>query len=53
MRCGSKCFTVEYELAGETKKIPVTARTSAEARKTIRKEFGDQAAVRSVTEGKK
>ena len=53
MRCGSKCFIVEFELAGEMKKLPVTARTAAEARKTIRKEFGQQTVIRSAAEEKK
>ena len=36
MRCGAKCFVVQYELDGETKIMSVNSRTPAEARKVLR-----------------
>ncbi|MCM3791527.1 hypothetical protein M3221_24705 [Domibacillus indicus] len=53
MRCGSKCFLVEMEIKGEKQIKPVTARTPANARKTIRLEYGAEARVLSVVEEKK
>ena len=53
MRCGSKCFLVELEIKGEKQIKPVTARTPANARKTIRLEYGAEAQVLSVVEEKK
>ncbi|WP_216830229.1 hypothetical protein [Alkalihalobacterium elongatum] len=53
MRCGSKCFLVEMELKGEKQIKSVTARTPVDARKTIRKEFGTDANILSVTEEKR
>lgn len=38
MRCGSKCFVVQYELDGETKRDYITTRTPAEARKVLRQQ---------------
>lgn len=34
MRCGEKCFLVTYEIGGEQRVAPVTARTPVEARKS-------------------
>lgn len=42
MKCGAKCFTVQAEINGEMHTIPVTARTSIQARKVLRLEYGDQ-----------
>jgi hypothetical protein len=53
MRCGSKCFVVEMEIKGEKQIKSVTARTSVDARKTIRGEYGAEAYILSVTEEKK
>ncbi|MFD0769587.1 hypothetical protein ACFQZ1_12235 [Bacillus sp. CGMCC 1.60114] len=53
MRCGSKCFLVEMEIKGEKQIRSVTARTSVEARKTIRIKYGAEAHVLSVIEEKK
>lgn len=53
MRCGSKCFLVEMEIKGEKQIKPVTARIPANARKTIRLEYGAEAQVLSVIEEKK
>ena len=52
MRCGAKCFTVELESDGEKQTIPVIARTSVEARKAIRIEYGAEANILSVRQGK-
>lgn len=51
MRCGSKCFIVEYELEGETKRAYITTRTPAEARKVLRQQTNGKAT--SVTVRKK
>lgn len=40
LRCGSKCFLVEIEMNGEKQTKSVIARTAAQARKTIRLEYG-------------
>lgn len=40
MRCGEQCFIVTYEIAGEQKSAPITARTPAEARKKLRRTMG-------------
>lgn len=53
MRCGAKCFTVELETEGKKKRIPVTARTSVEARKAISKEYGKEVIIVFVKEDKK
>ncbi|WP_168714491.1 hypothetical protein [Metabacillus litoralis] len=52
MKCGSKCFYVELEVEGETRMKAITARTPAEARKTIRLEYGDDANIVSVLKDK-
>lgn len=53
MRCGSKCFLIEMEVNGERQMQSVTARTPAEARKTIRIEYGAESSILSVKEAKK
>ncbi|WP_198420974.1 hypothetical protein [Bacillus timonensis] len=53
MRCGAKCFLVEIEIDAKTKVMPVNARTSAEARKTIRREYGTETQILAVKEEKR
>lgn len=53
MRCGAKCFLVEIEVEGKAHVESVNARTPAEARKTIRKEFGAETQILAVKEDKK
>lgn len=53
MRCGAKCFLVEVEAQGIRQITPVTARTTAEARKRIRLEYGQGASILTVKEEKK
>ena len=48
MRCGAKCFVVQYELDGETKSMEVNTRTSAEARKVLRTETNGKGKVIQV-----
>lgn len=48
MRCGEKCFYVKIEKEKSTEILPVYARTTAEARKTVRREFGDDISILSV-----
>lgn len=48
MQCGAKCFIVQIEHEGETKKIPVKARTSVQARKTVRLQYEDAVKIISV-----
>ena len=52
MQCGAKCFIVEIELDGEKKRIPVKARTSVLARKTVRVQYEDAVKIISVREEK-
>lgn len=42
MKCGAKCFIVEAEINGKVQTIPVTARTSIQARKVVSLESSDQ-----------
>ncbi|WP_201741222.1 hypothetical protein [Pradoshia eiseniae] len=53
MRCGAKCFLVQVEEQGLKRTWPITARTSAEARKRIRLEFGAEINILSVKEEQK
>ena len=53
MRCGAKCFVVEYELDGEVKRDVVTTRTSAEARKVLRQQTDGNATIMTVRQQKK
>lgn len=48
MRCGAKCFVVQYELDGETKTISVNTRTPAEARKVLKTKTSGQGKVIQV-----
>ncbi|WP_185907907.1 hypothetical protein [Psychrobacillus soli] len=48
MKCGTKCFTVHAEINGKLQTIPVTARTSTQARKVISLEYGDQLKIIAV-----
>ena len=52
MQCGAKCFLVEVELNGEKKVVPVKARTSVLARKTVRVQYEDAVKILSVKEEK-
>lgn len=52
MRCGAKCFVVQYELDGEMKSMEVNTRTSAEARKVLRTETNGKGKVIQVKEQK-
>ncbi len=53
MRCGAKCFLVEIEVDGKVQVKSVNARTSAEARKQIRKQLGQDTEILTVKEEKK
>ena len=53
LRCGAKCFFVEFEMNGEIQSKPVVARTPVEARKTIRFTYGQEPRILSVKEEKK
>lgn len=48
MRCGAKRFTAKIELDGEKVTKPIIARTPAEARKSIRKTYGQETYIYSV-----
>lgn len=48
MRCGATCFIVEIVGNGEKTVKEVTARTPAEARKIIRREYGRETNVLKV-----
>ena len=48
MQCGAKCFLVEIEINGEKKFVPVKARTSVLARKTVRLQYEDAAKIVAV-----
>jgi len=53
MRCGAKCFMVEIEREGKKETLPVTARTSAGARKVVRLEHGEGVEILAVKEERK
>ncbi|PYF08318.1 hypothetical protein [Ureibacillus chungkukjangi] len=53
MRCGSKCFLVEYEVNGEKQTKSIIARSPVEARKTIRYKYGSEPQILSVREDKR
>ena len=53
LRCGAKCFFVEYEIDGEIQSKSVVARTPVEARKTIRLTYGQGPRILTVKEQKK
>lgn len=53
MRCGAKCFFVEFEIDGEIQSQSITARTPVEARKTIRLTYGQEPRILTVKEEKK
>lgn len=48
MKCGAKCFIVTLEKDGVTKHDRVTARTTAAARKIIRRTYGNAIEIISV-----
>lgn len=48
MRCGAKCFIVQYELDGDIKIMEVNSRTPAEARKVLRTETNGKGKVIQV-----
>ncbi|WP_164515030.1 hypothetical protein [Paenibacillus lentus] len=52
MRCGEKCFVVTYEIDGEQKEAPITARTPVEARKKLRSALGDKPNILTVRRDK-
>lgn len=49
MQCGAKCFIVELEIDGEVKKESVISRTPVSARKTIRRAYGKNANILTVS----
>ncbi|MBB3111478.1 hypothetical protein FHS18_003546 [Paenibacillus phyllosphaerae] len=53
MRCGSRCFSVTFEVDGDQQFKSVTARSSVDARKMIRQAYGESARIVSVKEEKK
>jgi len=53
VRCGAKCFLVEFEVNGEIQSKPIVARTPVEARKTIRLTYGQGPRILTVKEEKK
>lgn len=53
VRCGAKCFQVEWEVDGKKYREAVKAKTSIEARKAIRSHVGTKATIVSVKPDKK
>lgn len=53
MRCGAKCFFVEFEIDGEIQSQSIAARTPVEARKMIRLTYGQGPRILTVKEEKK
>lgn len=53
MQCGAKCFIVQVERDGKVESMPVTARSSVQARKTVRLQYEDVVKVLTVREDKK
>lgn len=52
MRCGEKCFIVTIEQAGEQQRIELSARTSIEARKKLRRSYGEEARIIKLEQDK-
>jgi len=52
MRCGTKRFIAKIELDGKKETKPIIARTPAEARRNIRKTYGEDTFIYSVIEQK-
>lgn len=52
MRCGTKRYTATIKIDGEKVTKPIIARTPAEARKSIRKTYGQDTYIYSVIEQK-
>jgi len=48
MRCGTKCFIVTIERDDEQAVKEVAARSQVDARKMVRKRFGEDMTIRSV-----
>lgn len=48
MMCGSKCYIVKIEVDGLKKTKRVNARTPVNARKFIRKQYGQAATIHSA-----
>ena len=48
MRCGSKCFIVQYEENGQLNECEVNARTPVEVRKIIKNKLGQSVAIKRV-----
>ncbi|MCM3740877.1 hypothetical protein M3210_11390 [Oceanobacillus luteolus] len=48
MRCGVKCFYVTIEKEDGTTLLPVYARSTVEARKAVRREYGKETSIHSV-----
>lgn len=48
MKCGARCFTVQAEINGKLQTIPVTARTSIQARKVLSLEYGNELKIIAV-----
>lgn len=53
MKCGAKRYLVEIEVDGEKQIKSALARTSAEARKNIRKKYGAETHILVVREEKR
>ena len=53
MQCGAKCFIVQVERDGKVESMPVTARSSVQARKKVRLQYEDVVKVLTVREDKK
>lgn len=52
MRCGAKCFLVEFEINGVRNTVAVRARTAASARKAVRIEHGNSVHILTALEKK-
>ena len=48
MRCGERCYYVTIEKEKSIEILPVNARTPAEARKTVRSEYGRDTTILTV-----
>lgn len=48
MKCGARFFIVQVEINGKLHSVPVTTRTSIQARKFVHQEYGDQIKIIAV-----
>lgn len=53
MRCGAKCFTVQYEEGGQIKTCEIIARTPVEVRKIMKEKEGTSMKVKKVVKKNK